>query len=206
MLGRLVGYLGILFAAVIVTLLARWLFKRTADPLHSRRLSHCETTWLPRIAMLSLLMLFVASLPARADGFQPNFWQAVSNWNSVDINSNGAVVYLNPATNTPITIKQNTGHSFLLSVSTTNNSSGTVYVFYGVNVDGNTNNWTSSNAPAFIQSFTFSGSNVTPGLFGWSNVPPAVLNNARSVFPYMASNTCTTNHIKLSIEESHGNQ
>jgi hypothetical protein len=134
--------------------------------------------------------------------YQPNFYQVATNWNNVSVTNSAGVVF-GAATNQQISIRQNSGDSWLLSYTTTNNSVGNITVAFSTSIDGT--NWTTWPVP-FTWSFSLPGTAVTNGC-AWTNFANLYLNNARFVFPYAITNSCTTNTVLVnSVRESHANQ
>lgn len=136
--------------------------------------------------------------------YQPNFYNTVSNYTSLMVPSNGVAVWFGPATNQNIAIRQNQGDGWLISITTSNNSSGNLTLFWDVTADGVSNHWTGTNTHFLSWTIPLVNSNTW---ISATNFGRDVINNFRSIYPTVVSNSCPTNNVFVNfVTETHGNQ
>jgi prepilin-type N-terminal cleavage/methylation domain-containing protein len=161
------------------------------------------------IAIMGLLAAicipsFVKAQPPGSTVYSPNFPNPVTNYNSLIVPSNGVPVVFGPSTNQNISCPQNKGEFWLISITTTNNSTGNLTLWFDVTDTGAANHWTGTNSHYVSWTIALQPSNTW--VIG-TNFGRDVINNLRSIYPTVASNSCPTNGVIINfLDESHGNQ
>jgi hypothetical protein len=153
--------------------------------------------------------------------YQPTVINRQTNWTGFALGSTSNVAF-NPAqtlallTNAPVTIRQNYGDAWMVSLVGTNPAAGAttgnVTLYWDVchqgptltNSSGTGTNWTTVHA--FTNSITANGTNPVVAYFYFDR---SVLNDMRNIFLTTGTNTMTgnTNGVQfLFVDESHSNQ
>ncbi|HZV33105.1 MAG TPA: prepilin-type N-terminal cleavage/methylation domain-containing protein [Verrucomicrobiae bacterium] len=162
------------------------------------------------IAIIALLACLLLPKKVRAQNngtpgstvYQPNFYTTISNYTAYSMPSN-SMVYFWPPTNQVITIRQNQGGGWMLSITSTNSIAGNFTVWFDINDGGGTNHW---NTNSHYLSWTVA---IVPNstVVYFTNFSRDVVNNARMIFPSTVSNNITFGNPLINfLEETHGNQ
>lgn len=134
--------------------------------------------------------------------YQPNFWNTVSNYTGLVVSSNNAGIAFGPSTNQSITLRQNQGDGWALSITNASAQTGNLTLGWDVTDDGVSNHWTTGHP--YLWTIAIPASS---GAVYYTNFSRDVWNNFRQSYPTVVSNSMSGNTVTINyLHETHGNQ